>query len=181
MNKFFLFVYNLNSISDYKNIINDLSEITDTELLKYKIIGNSIVFNFGTNQEIQEVSEYINNILIPFTDCYFLVPHSDNMSVNLPNNELDEFLSLNTFSENEQIDSILEQQILDEITMSSVDSIKEYFSLQREEFDEEESDILLKKSTKESYKLDDILDKINEQGMCSLSDNEKKYLNNLYK
>jgi hypothetical protein len=42
-------------------------------------------------------------------------------------------------------------------------------------------DILIKKSVKKEYNLDDILDKISEKGVSSLTKEENEYLKNLSK
>jgi hypothetical protein len=174
MKKYFLFVtgdFNDDSKSQY--VIDIIADITSTKYCKSKFSHDSLTVNFACNGSFDSLSSYVKMKISGFVDYYILVEQSENISVFMKKEELDEFLSLddcnvkNENKINDFIDLIMNLPSM-ELGMHDVD-------------EEEDEDILIKKSIKKEYNLDDILDKINEKGVSSLSKEENEYLKNLSK
>lgn len=164
--------YLLFATSDLKDlfsksyIIDVMSDITQTQFLKYKAQDNFIVIHFGTELELIKIQEYLKKTLGKKFVLYFLTEKTDNMSCSLENKDLEEFLML------DEVDTDM-TTLLD----SQKDLLKE--------MQEECLNILLEEMSnspkiepvEEFLTLDGILDKINESGINSLTDSEKKFLN----
>jgi hypothetical protein len=182
MKKYFLFTtgdFSDKSKSQY--VIDIIADITSTKYCKYKFSHDSLTINFACNGSFDALSSHVKMRISEFVNYYILVEQTDNLSVFMKKEDLDEFLSLDECdikSENKSdsgnenvlnnfIDLIMNLPSADD-GMHDVD-------------DEEDQDILIKKSIKKEYNLDDILDKINEKGVSSLTKEENEYLKNLSK
>ena len=180
MKKYLLFVIgDFTDKSKSQYIIDIIADITSTKYCKFKGSNESIVINFASNGSFNDLSNYVKVRISEFVRYYILIEQTDNLSVFMKKEELDEFLSLdecdikslnNVESRNENVLNNLIDLIMNMGDESS----------QMEEIDEEE-DILIKKSVKKEYNLDDILDKINQKGISSLTEEENNYLKNLSK
>ena len=181
MKKYLLFVTGgFNEDAKLAYVIDSVSNVTSSDLLKYKSLNDSIIINFATNVEFSKLNEYVNILLQRISETHFLMEYNDNMSVNLPNDESECFLNLYVKKDIIDIDTLTEELLIDEITMLGAESLKDFLKYEIIEEDQDE-DILIKKSVKKEYNLDDILDKINEKGVSSLTKEENEYLKNLSK
>jgi len=182
MKKYFLFAFgDFTDIAKSQYMVDIIAEVTYSKFCKNKISKQSIIINFAYSEDFDNLSKYIKNKISNFVDYYILTEHTDNMSLMLPNNELEYFLSLDENDDEKNIDLMIEEYILDELTIKGVDLLKEYMLSEQIEEDDEDEDILIKQSVKKEYNLDDILDKINEKGVSSLTKEENEYLKNLSK
>jgi hypothetical protein len=86
--------------------------------------------------------------------------------VNIPSPKIDK-------TETREYDNIS-----NEFMLSFIDSISNELN---DECIDEDEDVYIKKSLKKEYNLDDILDKINEKGVSSLTQEENDYLKKLSK
>lgn len=158
-------------------LLDSISEITTTEILTYKILDNSLIVNFGTTVEFLKLKEYFSVLFDRVSNFYFVIEQNENIVISLPENENDCFLNLNPKKVNFDIDKLTDEMLMDDIIFSGLESIKESLSLE----EDEDEDILVKKAIKKEYSLDEILDKINEKGISSLTKEENNYLKNLSK
>jgi len=182
MKKYLLFVvcdFSDESKSEY--ITDIISEVTSSTFCNSKLSNESIIINFGYSEDFNILSKYVKNTISNFVDYYILTEYNDNMSLMFPNDESERFLLLDENYDEKNIDLLLEEYILDELTIKGVDLLKEYMLSEQTEEDDQDDDILIKKSIKKEYNLDDILDKINEKGVSSLTKEENEYLKNLSK
>jgi len=183
MKKYLIFCYgnfNIFNKSKINTILNDLAEITSSQFIRYKSENNSVVFHFGTDLKFKGLKSAVNEIMSKSTDYHFLIEYNDNMSLNFGNDEdTADFLKINNYELDEET-----EKILDELTEDLAKDLLEYCRNEKNNMDfisdmDEDCDELIKKSSKKEYNLDDILDKINEKGISSLTKEETNYLKNI--
>lgn len=183
MKKYLLISYgDFQKDSKVAYLLDTISEITSSDILTYKVVDNSIIINFGTHVEFEKLKEYVSLIFERITDFYFLIQQNDNLVISLPESEKDSFTNLTPEMNDVDIDLLTEKVFSDNILFSSLEMLNASLSYnESEDEDEEEDDTLIKKSTKKDYTLDEILDKINEKGISSLTKEETEFLNKLSK
>jgi hypothetical protein len=184
MKKYFLFAagdFSDKSKSQY--VIDIIADITSTKYCKYKFSHDSITINFACNGGFDALSSHVKMRISEFVNYYILTEQTDNLSVFMKKEELDEFLSLDecNLNINNKTESKNENVLNDfiDLIMNLGNSGEGMHDVDEEE--EQDEDILIKKSLKKEYNLDDILDKINEKGVSSLTKEENEYLKNLSK
>lgn len=182
MKKYLIFCYgnfNIFNKSKINTMLNGLSEITCSEFIRYKSDNDSIVFHFGSDLKFKELKSIVTEIMSKSTNYHFFMEYNDNMSLNLGNDEdTADFLKINTYELDEST-----EKILDELTEDLAKDFLEYCRTEKNNMDfmseTDEYDELITKSFKSEYNLDDILDKINEKGLSSLTKEETDYLKNI--
>jgi len=182
MKKYFLFVIgDFSDKSKSQYVIDIIADITSTKYCKYKFSYDSITFNFACNGSFDALLNHIKIRIDNFVNYYILTEHTDNMSVFMRKEELDEFLSLDECNINNKSESKNENVLNNfiDLIMNLPSADAGMHNVDDEE--EQDEDILIKKSVKKEYNLDDILDKINEKGVSSLTKEENEYLKNLSK
>lgn len=176
MNKNILFVYEA-SEKQMEYVIENISKVTASNFIKFKATKNNIVLNFSTEVSFPELKEYIESVMTKISKSYFLIEYNENVSVNFPENQSEQFLNLEELSD--ELEN-LESLIMDEMELNGDDSMDNFIFSVEEELEDDE-DMYLTKPVKVVYRLDDILDKINDCGIDSLTEEEKKYLNSYKK
>jgi Glu-tRNA(Gln) amidotransferase subunit E-like FAD-binding protein len=204
MKKYLLFaVGNFTEKSTVCYITDALSDVTNSDFLKYKIHNGSISIHFGSCDTFTSLVNYVNIVMSKCSEIHYLVEYTDNMSVKMDKNDAELFLILSNKNlkdslkkranesmtdsikskideHNQDVNKIITKEILDTISQEEIDKITNDGLLNF--FDEiEDEDESIKKTLKKEYKLDDILDKITEKGISSLTKEEKEYLNKLSK
>jgi hypothetical protein len=196
--KYILFVFAKSKNQDdfVTEIAEEIAVITKSKNIRYYYGPEACVFTFSTLDDLKSVTEYVDIILSEGEVSYFLLPYSpDNMSFGLPK-DISEHLFTDKLSDIEKMDRDLD------VKWNKLDS--DFKKLDEEMFDkfmnafsdedEEDDDISkLIKRTK-TTKVDDyvsenefnfILDKINSDGMSSLTKKElnllKQYSNQVKK
>lgn len=181
MKKYFLFAtgdFSDKSKSQY--IIDNIADITSTKYCKYKISQDVITINFACNSKFDDLSNYAKVRISKFVNYYILLEQTENLSVFMKKEELDEFLSLDECDIKSKSESKNENVLNDFINLIiNIESQDTGEGMYDDE--DQDDDILIKKSIKKEYNLDDILDKINEKGVSSLTKEENEYLKNLSK
>lgn len=175
MKNYLLFTTGDFSDKSYKSYVIDcVSDITETVYLKYKCQNNFMVMHFGTQRPYEKIEKYFKTIFSGKNLTYFLVEKTDKMSSNLEEVDMADFLML------EEIPMDFQQ-----INMDEMELIKQ---LQEECFEAFQEDLiniseeeLPNHKNKKTYSVDEILDKINEKGISSLTKEETNYLNSLSK
>jgi len=182
LTKYILFVFakNDNPKEFTEQIAEELCVISDTPNLNFYFGPESSVFTISTLDSHQDVKDYVDMILGVGDIMYVLLPYtSDNLSYGLPekiskhlfNDGINDFMSEN---------SKLSDKNEFEVRKMIQDQIKESFMLNIEDFDfdyDEEDDIEKIKNKQRSLSLDDLLDKIKEKGLNSLTEKELSQLN----
>lgn len=169
MHKYFLFIFGkIDSITKefLKDIIMDINENQES---KFYTLNGGIVFHFSSVYSYEEISKTIKIAVKDqkISDTYFLIQSTDNLSVELPNFNVEEFLNLKTINV-DAIDIELEESDY------HLHRLFEYLDSNDDDDDDDEFISILRPNN-ESV-LNFILDKIKEKGINSLTKEEEKYL-----
>jgi len=185
MRKYVLIAFRTNDDKPMFNYtLDSITEITESKFLKFKEVGNAIIIHFGSSRNFEELKKYVNIVLSKCSDINFLFENNDNMSVNMCFEDLGTFLSLDEDILSPKVDKTETREydnISNEFMLSFINSISNELNDDCIDEDEDEDDEYIKKSLKKEYNLDDILDKINEKGVSSLTQEENDYLKKLSK
>jgi hypothetical protein len=184
LTKYILFVFakNDNPKEFTEQIAEELCVISDTPNLNFYFGPESSVFTISTLDSHQDVKDYVDMILDVGDIMYVLLPYtSDNLSYGLPekiskhlfNDGINDFMSEkpnNSYTEEFEVRKMIQDKIRDDFNLN-VDN----FDF---EYDEDEwSDIDKIKNKKRSPSLDELLEKIKEKGLNSLTEKELSQLN----
>ena len=185
MRKYVIIAFRTNDDKPMFNYtLDSITEITESKFLKFKEVGNAIIIHFGSSRNFEELKKYVNIVLSKCSDINFLFENNDNMSVNMCFEDLGTFLSLDEDILSPKVDKTETREydnISNEFMLSFINSISNELNDDCIDEDEDEDDEYIKKSLKKEYNLDDILDKINEKGVSSLTQEENDYLKKLSK
>ena len=184
LTKYILFVFtkNDNPKEFTEQIAEELCVISDTPNLNFYFGPESSVFTISTLDSHQDVKDYVDMILGVGDIMYVLLPYtSDNLSYGLPekiskhlfNDGISDFMSEkpnNSYTEEFEVRKMIQDKIRDNFNLN-VDN----FDF---EYDEDEwSDIDEIKNKQRSPSLDELLEKIKEKGLNSLTEKELSQLN----
>jgi hypothetical protein len=182
LTKYILFVFtkNDNPKEFTEQIAEELCVISDTPNLNFYFGPESSVFTISTLDSHQDVKDYVDMILGVGDIMYVLLPYtSDNLSYGLPK-KISEHLFNDGVSDFMTENSKLSDKTEFEVRKMIQDQIKESFLLNLEDFDcdsDEWSDIDEIKNKQRNPSLDELLDKIKEKGLTSLTETELLHLN----
>ena len=184
LTKYILFVFtkNDNPKEFTEQIAEELCVISDTPNLNFYFGPESSVFTISTLDSHQDVKDYVDMILDVGDIMYVLLPYtSDNLSYGLPkkisehlfNDGISDFMSEksnNSYTEEFEVRKMIQDKIRDNFNLN-VDN----FDF---EYDEDEwSDIDEIKNKQRRPSLDELLEKIKEKGLNSLTEKELLQLN----
>lgn len=184
MPKYFLTVISDNTVElPIIDIAMSLGSVVDSERLKFQHSSYVGIFHFASEVDKLDLYTYIQGVLMGVTNTFVLTEHNDDVTISLSKDiesymldlENGESYSVQTISylENNDIPED-DKYLVDFDNMSGRHQIDEYD--ENSEFDDFE-DILRKiKNSFKTPSLDSILDKINEQGINSLTKTELKAL-----
>jgi len=184
LTKYILFVFakNDNPKEFTEQIADELSVISDTPNINFYFGPESSVFTISTLDSYEDVKDYVDMILCVGDIMYVLLPYtSDKLSYGLPkeiskhlfNYGISEFMS-EKFNNSEPNEFEVRKMIQDKI--------RDTFKLNIENFDfdyeeDEWTDIDEIKNKQLKPSLDELLEKIKEQGLNSLTEKELQHLN----
>jgi hypothetical protein len=184
LTKYILFVFtkNDNPKEFTEQIAEELCVISDTPNLNFYFGPESSVFTISTLDSHQDVKDYVDMILDVGDIMYVLLPYtSDNLSYGLPekiskhlfNDGISDFMSEkpnNSYTEEFEVRKMIQDKIRDNFNLN-VDN----FDF---EYDEDEwTDIDEIKNKQRTPSLDDLLEKIKDKGLNSLTEKELSQLN----
>jgi hypothetical protein len=184
LTKYILFVFakNDNPKEFTEQIAEDLCIISDTPNLNFYFGPESSVFTLSTLDSYEDVKDYVDMVLGVDEIMYMLLPYtSDKLSYGLP-----EKISKHLF--NDGISDFMSEKSLGsepnefEVRKMIQDQIRDSFKLNIENFDfdydeNEWTDIDEIKNKQRSPSLDELLEKIKEKGLNSLTEKELLQLN----
>lgn len=142
-----------------KTIAESISIIADEESVKYSYGDNVAIMNFHSLDDQEEVSIYVDELLKGVVTLFFLTPYTDNVYTSLPM-DVHKYL----FGESEIIDE-------DNYNLEDEIDIDRLFP----PLNSKSSTKVAKPKIKE-LSLDEILDKINTEGIHSLTEQERQTL-----
>jgi hypothetical protein len=187
MDDYLLFVFgNLTVEGSQDEIASALLPITKNEKVKFIYGSYHMVVNLETDLPFDELKEYIYETLKSDVFEYFLMPMSDKTSVKLPESMAEHLFDLENDTDKVHVFTQLNVEELkkrDKQTDEELDLIINYF-LSNSEFEftsddeEDEEDDLIKQvmSKPKQPSIDELLEKIVENGMDSLTLQEKQLL-----
>ena len=184
LTKYILFVFakNDNPKEFTEQIAEELCIISDTPNLNFYFGPESSVFTLSTLDSYEDVKDYVKMILSVGEIMYVLLPYtSDNLSYGLPTK-----VSEHLF--NDGINDFMSENIKNsgpnefEVRKMIQDKIRDTFNLNIENFDfeydeDEWTDIDEIKNKQRRPSLDELLEKIKEKGLNSLTEKELQLLN----
>jgi hypothetical protein len=184
LTKYILFVFakNDNPKEFTEQIAEELCVISDTPNLNFYFGPESSVFTISTLDSYEDVKDYVDMILGVGEIMYVLLPYtSDKLSYGLP-----EKISKHLF--NDGVSDFMSEKSLGsepnefEVRKMIQEQIRDNFNLNIEnfdfEYDEEEDDEIREiKNKQRNPSLDELLEKIKEKGLNSLTEKELSQLN----
>ena len=169
-----------------KDIPLQLTPISSSKYLKYNYTDTNVVRNFESTQPFNDLREFIDSTIGLIVGQWYLLEHPDNMAVHI-----DDSLKLNLFdleSENKIYEKLFNKQDDDEML-----KIMDYFLVHTMKnldkdglnpiyFEDEDDDSLIKQlklkksSTFVRPTLNQLLEKVKENGVEKLTKYEKQIL-----
>jgi hypothetical protein len=157
-------------------ITNQLLPIVSSEFLKFTYGEYGIVLNFRSNETFDDLKEYIDMAFSDLTDQYFLLEVTKNFDIKMPRKMKKDFLNI-------------DDEIKKDTTKTGSLSKDETYKIDLKDKKTITFDFLLPvydtmfENIKESIveeepSIDDILDKISEKGIESLTKKETEFLEN---
>lgn len=190
--QYLLFIYS--TLSKDSVVLRDiplqLAPLSSSPYIKYNFVDSSLICNFESTLPFSDLREFISLALDELVDQYFLIEHTNNMSVFMENSRKLNLFDLN--SDNQIHDK--PEKLSDKPGEEELYNIMDYFlnasmmqikpedmdSLMNDDDDEDPliSKLKLKKDIRLSKPtLDSLLEKIKEKGLGSLTKYEKQLLN----
>jgi len=177
--KYILFVFtkqdNLNELVTL--VAEELTPISYSPKINYFYDNQSMIFTFDSQEEFGNIKEYVDILFDDLDMTYVLLPYNtDNMSYNTPVDVSNHLFDLNLPEDVSGNIDAGRKLLHDELT----DNVMSFFKKIEfnEEIDEEDDeDFLLKQIKPLPLTLDNILDKINDCGISSLTNDELNLLN----
>ncbi len=169
MKKYLLTVFG-NFTSEKCNEIAQLMEpLIDSENLKFYFRSGSIIFYFGSNFQLIDVHDFLDMISDELFDTFILTEHNETVTVFMTDEMKEHLFNLEEESG---------EMVIDLVPNNKSQSIYD------EDEDEDDISTILMNQIKNNLKniqapsLDELLDKVSEQGIDSLTEFELKTLNN---
>jgi len=169
MKKYLLTVFG-NFTSEKCNEIAQLMEpLIDSENLKFYFRSGSIIFYFGSNFQLVDVHDFLDMISDELFDTFILVEHNETVTVFMTDEMKEHLFNLEEESG---------EMVIDLVPNNKSQSIYD------EDEDEDDISTILMNQIKNNLQniqtpsLDELLDKVSEQGIESLTEFELKTLNN---
>jgi hypothetical protein len=157
-------------------ISSQLLTIVSSQFLKYTYGEYGIVFNFRSDETFDDLKEYVDMALSDLTDQYFLLETTKNFEIKMPRKMKKDFLNIdNQLSNDIPIAGSISKEEKpkfnwDEKKIITFDFLLPVINQNFENITEE--------IVEEEPSIDDILDKISERGIDSLTKRETEILEN---
>lgn len=165
MKKYLLTVFGDFDSDKCEEIARCMEPLIDSEHLKFQFRSGTIMFHFGSDIIMEDIHEFMDLLAPDYFDSFVLCEWNDSVSVMM-----DEEMSLHLFDLDNDTDGVITVPSSSNHEMGSYD-----------EDDEEDIVTLLLKEVKKGLtvpSLDQLLDKITENGVESLTPYEKGVLEN---
>jgi len=169
MKKYLLTVFGNFTTEKCNEIAQLMEPLIDSENLKFYFRSGSIIFYFGSNFQLIDVHDFLDMISDELFDTFILTEHNETVTVFMTD-EMKEHLF--------NLEGETGEMVIDLIPNNKAQSIYD-----EDEDEDDISTILMNQIKKnlqniQSPSLDELLDKVSEQGIESLTEFELKTLNN---
>jgi hypothetical protein len=142
-----------------KTLSESIAIISEKKFVKYSYGDNTAVINFYSEIGQEEVAIYVDELLSDVTTLFFLTPYINNVYTSLPMNVHKHLFGMS--------------EIIDDDNYNLEDELDIY---QLTSQPNPKTPTKKTKLRKKELSLDDVLDKINSQGIDSLTKQEKQIL-----
>jgi len=168
MKKYLLVVFgNFNNTQEIAKIATGMSAIVDSPQLKFQQNSGSAIFHFASEVEQEQLQDFLIGLFYGLSDNFILTEMTDKVSVSMTEDLKAHLLNLEDVTEytesSQDFYSISDEQL--------IENTEEFVNYLLDEFQSE-----IKTPT-----LNDILDKITDKGINSLTKFEKEVLDNYSK
>ena len=164
-------------------IISTLEPVMSSRAIKYIWGDFGIVAHFKTTFPFSELSQYCEDVLNVWVTQYFLLENNGNLYARGEDDNANYLMDLN-IEESNQTDEIEDVKDFSDLYKEFMNKLNngqiEMYSEDEEDYDDEDVDeieLIRNRNTQtEVVSLNDILDKISEKGIESLTKKEKRTL-----
>jgi hypothetical protein len=146
-----------------------MAPIVDSPHLKFQHTKGAMVFHFGSEVNTEEIYDYVTGIFYGLSDAFILTEMTDKTSVYMPENIKAHLLDLE--NDTEEVDIRIDVPKMSKSYDDMSEMAEGFVEFLLDEFREEVI----------APSLNEILDKISEKGIKSLSTFEKEILDNYSK
>jgi hypothetical protein len=166
MKKYLLTVFGeFNSKEIIARLGKGMAPIVDSPHLKFQHTKGAMVFHFGSEVSAEEIYDYIVGVFYGLSNAFILTEMTDKTSVYMPDDIKAHLLDLD--NDTEEVDIRINMPKMGKSVDDMSEMAEDFVSFLLEEMEDE-----IKTPT-----LNEILDKISEKGISSLSGLEKEILN----
>lgn len=154
------------------NLSSQLLTVVSSPFLKFTYGDYGVVFHFKSKEHFYDLKEYIDMCMSEITEQYFLIELTNNIDIKMPTKLKKDFLNIDGKKniKNKIVEINVEKKLKDQ--KEEVKNFTFEFFLP--------SDFNTNIKTEPEYPptVDEILDKISDKGIDSLTDQEKNILDN---
>ena len=174
--RYMLFLYG--DFTDSEELTSDLSAqfvgLVSSEYLKFTYGEYGVVLHFRSKEVFSDLKEFVDMLFNDITEQYFLLEVSGDFDIKMPRKLKKEFLNIDGEIKKEEpkTGGIKIDEVTEERKNKLKDITFEIFYPNLDLFNQEKGVIV------EELTVDEILEKITEKGIESLTEKEKEILNN---
>ena len=174
--RYMLFLYG--DFTDSEELTSDLSAqfvgLVSSEYLKFTYGEYGVVLHFRSKEVFSDLKEFVDMLFNDITEQYFLLEVSGDFDIKMPRKLKKEFLNIDGEIKKEEpkTGGIKIDEVTEERKNKLKDITFEIFYPILDPFNKEKGFII------EEPTVDEILEKITEKGIESLTEKEKEILNN---
>jgi hypothetical protein len=145
---------------------NELTVIGDTDTVKYYYDDNKIIYTFESKEKSENIKEYLGLMMEDLKIEHILIPYNEkDISLFLPKHVTNHLF--NTYEDKEDI---LKEGFDDEEFDEKIRRAQDFFMML------EDADTMLIPNPKRKKSIDEVLDKILDYGLESITKEEKEVL-----
>jgi hypothetical protein len=156
------------------NLSSQLLTIVSSPFLKFTYGEYGVVFHFRSKEVFSDLKEYIDMAMSEITEQYFLMEVTNNVDIKMPKKLKKDFLNIDNEVKKEQNKT---GEINVELKLKERREELKNFTFEfllPADFNQ----MVIKQEPEEIPTVDEILDKISEKGINSLTEKEKEILDN---
>ena len=174
--QYMLFMFG--DFADNETFVNDVSyqliTVVCSKFMKFNYCEFGMVINFRTKETFQDLKEYVDMCMNEIVEQYFLMEVTSNIDIKMEQKLKRDFLNIDGVKKPTKTKGVSKDDLTEEKKKRISGMMEFIFPLTGDEikfpFNREEK--------KEKPTVDQILDKISEEGIESLTEEEKQILDN---
>lgn len=174
--RYMLFIFG--DFTEMEKFIEDISyqliTVVSSEYLKFNYGEFGVVLHFRTKELFMELKEYVDMCLDGVVEQYFLMEATENVDIKMERKLKRDFLNIDGVKKETKTKGVQKDELSDE-KKKRMNSMMEFIFPLTEDMIKNP---FLKEEKKEKPTVDQILDKISEKGIESLTEEEKQILDN---